>query len=155
LCQLYRKQYAAAARFYEEAFTAQPKLAEELNSHRYNAACAAALAGCGQGKDADHLDEKEKARLRGRALAWLRADLEAMGRLLDMGADPARLAAGVGTVLRHWQADPDLAAVRGPEALGKLPEAERPAWKKLWDDAADVLARAQAKTAPEKKPDAK
>src|SRR5581483_6078749 len=70
LCQLYRKQYAAAARFYEEAFAGQPKLAEELNSHRYNAACAAALAGCGQGQDADKLDGKEKARLRGRALAW-------------------------------------------------------------------------------------
>jgi serine/threonine protein kinase/Flp pilus assembly protein TadD len=146
----------AAARFYEEAFTAEPKLAENLQAfHRYNAACAAALAACGQGKDADQLDEKEKARLRGRALAWLRADLEALSRLPDKGADAARLAAGVGTVLRHWQADPDLAGVRGAEALGKLPEAERQAWKKLWDDAADVLARAQAKTTPGKQSDAK
>ncbi len=157
LCQLYRKQYAAAARFYEEAFAAQPALAEKLGApgSRYDAACAAALAGCGQGKDADKLDAKEKARLRGRALAWLRADLEAMGRPLDKGADPARLATGVGNVLRLWQADPDLAGVRGPEALAQLPEAERQAWKKLWDDAADVLARAQAKTTPEKKSDPK
>jgi tetratricopeptide (TPR) repeat protein len=157
LCQLYLKQYAAAARFYEEAFADQPKLAEKLGAagSRYDAACAAALAGCGRGKDADKLDAKEKARLRGRALAWLRADLEAMGRLLDKGADPARLAAGVGNVLRHWQADPDLAGVRGAEALGKLPAAERQAWKKLWDDAADVLARAQAKTTPGKKSGAK
>jgi tetratricopeptide (TPR) repeat protein/serine/threonine protein kinase len=146
----------ASARFYEDAFAAQTKLADDLGaSHRYNAACAAALAGCGQGKDADQLDAKEKARLRGRALAWLRADLEAMGRLLDKGADPARSAAGVGTVLRHWQVDPDLAGVRGAEALGKLPEAERQAWKKLWDDAAGVLARAQARATPEKKPGAK
>ena len=43
----------AAARFYEEAFAAQPKLADDLGAaHRYNAACAAALAGCGQSKDA-------------------------------------------------------------------------------------------------------
>jgi serine/threonine protein kinase/Flp pilus assembly protein TadD len=145
----------AAARFYEEAFAAQPKLAEEPNSHRYNAACAAALAGCGQGKDSDKLDEREKARLRGQSLSWLRADLKALGRLRDKGPDPPRLAAGVGTVLRHWQVDPDLAGVRGAEALGKLPEAERQAWKKLWDDAADMLARAQAKTTPEKKSGAK
>jgi hypothetical protein len=141
----------AAARFYEEAFAEQPKVAEGVNSHRYNAACAAALAAAGQGKDADQLDEKEKARLRGRALAWLRADLEAMGRLPDKGADPARLAAGVGTVLGHWQADPDLAGVRGAEALGKLPEAERQPWQKLWQDVADLLKPAQRKPAPEKK----
>ena len=155
LCSL-KHLNGAAARCYAEAFAAEPKLAEDLQAfHRYNAACAAALAGCGQGKDADTLDAKEKARLRGRALDWLRADLEAMGRLPDKGADPARSAAGVGTVLRHWQVDPDLAGVRGAEALGKLPEAERQAWKKLWDDAAGVLARAQAKTTPEKKPGAK
>ncbi len=145
----------AAARFYEEAFAGQPKLAEEPNSHRYNAACAAALAGCGKGRDADQLDAKEKARLRGRALAWLRADLEAMGRLPNKGPDGARRAAGVGSVLQRWQVDRDLVGVRGAEALGKLPEAERPAWKKLWDDAADVLARAQAKATPGKRSDAK
>jgi tetratricopeptide (TPR) repeat protein len=151
LCQLYRKQYAAAARFYEEAFTAERKLSEQLNSHRYNASCAAALAGCGQGKGADKLDEKEKARLRRRALAWLRADLEAMGRLLDNGADPARLAAGVGSVLRHWLADPDFAGVRGPQALANLPDAERQPWQQLWNDVADLLKRAQGKATSEKK----
>src|SRR5262249_38068996 len=122
LCSL-KHLNGGAARFYEEAFAEQPRLAENLQAfHPYNPARAAALAGCGQGRDADKLAEKEKARLRGRALAWLRADLEAMG-LLDKGADPARLGAGVGNVLRHWQVDPGLAGVRGPEALAKLPEA--------------------------------
>ena len=46
-------------------------------SDRYNAACTAALAGCGQGVDADKLDAKERARLRQQALDWLRADLKA------------------------------------------------------------------------------
>src|SRR5262249_44479124 len=133
-------------------FAEQPRLAENLQAfHRYNAARAAALAGCGQGQDADKLDAKEKARLRGRALAWLRADLEAMGRLLDKGADPARLAAGVGKVLRYGQADPGLAGVRGPEALAKLPEAERQPWQKLWKDVSDLLRRAEGKAASEKK----
>jgi hypothetical protein len=40
------EQPFAAARWYSEAFAAQPKLADDLNAgHRYEAACAAALAG--------------------------------------------------------------------------------------------------------------
>jgi tetratricopeptide (TPR) repeat protein len=156
MCVQYKKFNRAAAQLFAQAFAEQPQLADDLKAqHRYNAACAAALAGCGQGKDADQLDGNEKARLRGQALIWLRANLEAMGRLLDKEANQAPTAAGVAATLKHWQADPDLAGVRGPEALAQLPEAERQAWKKLWDDAADVLSRAQAKAMPEKKPDAK
>jgi tetratricopeptide (TPR) repeat protein len=153
LCQMYRKQYAAAARFYAETFAAEPKLAEGLNSHRYCAACAAALAGCGQGEDAAGLDHKERARLRRQALDWLRADLAAWGRLLDKEPDSAGRSAVV--VLQHWQADPDLAGVRGPEALGKLPEGERQSWRQMWADLAETLTRAQAKLAPEKKSEVK
>src|SRR5215472_4056243 len=42
---------------------------------RYNAANAAALAGCGQGEDAAKLNDNERTRLRQQALTWLRADL--------------------------------------------------------------------------------
>src|SRR5437763_2953473 len=45
--------------------------ADPRTSVHYNAACAAALAGCGQGKDADQSDEKERGRLRRQALDWL------------------------------------------------------------------------------------
>jgi hypothetical protein len=87
LCSL-KGLHRAAVRFYEEAFAAQPKLAGYLNpGHRYNAACAAALAGCGQGQDAAKLDDKERAGLRRQALDWLRADLEAWRRLLDQEPD--------------------------------------------------------------------
>jgi serine/threonine-protein kinase len=155
LCERCHRQYAAAARFYAEAFAAQPQRAEELNGHRYDAACAAALAGCGRGEEADKPDDKEKVRLRGQALEWVRADLQALADLPDKAADPARSAAAVGGVLKHWQADPDLAGVRGAEALAQLPEAQRQEWRKLWDDAAEMLAHAQARATPEKKPDAK
>jgi hypothetical protein len=57
--------------------------------------------------------------------------------------------------LRHWQEDADFAGVRGPQALAKLPETERQAWQKLWDDIASALSRVQVKTTPEKKPSAK
>src|SRR5262249_20859143 len=66
LCKLACKErFAAASRFYCEAFAAQRTLAEDLGArHRYNAACAAALAGCGRGKDATALNAKDRARLR-------------------------------------------------------------------------------------------
>jgi hypothetical protein len=65
-----RKQlYTAAAHFCANAFTADPKLAGDVPAGtRYNAACVAALAGCGRGKDADQVDEKERARLRQQAI---------------------------------------------------------------------------------------
>jgi serine/threonine protein kinase/Tfp pilus assembly protein PilF len=155
LCQApYRQQYAAAVRFYGAAFTAEPKLsADPRTMHRYNAACAAVQTGCGQGKDADKLDAKESARLRRQALDWLRADLEAWVRLLNQHQDMIRPL--IAQQMRHWQADTDFAGVRGPEALAKLPEAERQLWQKLWDDVANTLARAQQKTKPEKKSGAK
>ncbi len=42
--------------------------------------------------------------------------------------------------------DPDFNGVRGPDALVKLPEAERETWQQLWADVADMLARSQGKT---------
>ena len=44
------------------------------------------------------------------------------------------------TVL-DWQKDPDLAAVRDPAALSKLPEAEQVAWRNLWAQVDTLLAR--------------
>jgi tetratricopeptide (TPR) repeat protein len=149
ICSLKRLN-RAAIRFYEGAFAADPKLLDDLGAaHRYKAACAAALAGCGQGQDADKLNDKERARLRRQALDWLRADLEGWGRLLDRGQDKDRPI--IVEQLRHWLADTDFTGVRGPAALAKLPEAERPAWQKLWGDVAETLARVQTRASPEKK----
>ena len=147
LCSLKRLN-RAAARFYEEAFVAEPKLADDLGTgHRYNATCTAALAGCGQGKDADKLEDKDRAGLRRQALDWLRADLDALGRLL--ANKPLEARPLVVQKMRLWLADTDFAGVREPEALAKLPEAERQLWQKLWGDVADTLARTQATKVPE------
>ncbi len=60
LC-VFKKLYAAAARFYGDAFTAEPELAEAVPAGtRYYAACAAAQAGCAHGQDAEKLDDKER-----------------------------------------------------------------------------------------------
>jgi tetratricopeptide (TPR) repeat protein len=141
VCQK-KRLYAAAARLSREAIAAQPDLvASPLNGLRYNAACAAALAGCGAGEDADKLTDAERAGLRQQALDWLRADLDAWRGMLDKEPDKARPA--VAHTMRYSLGDPDFNGVRGPDALAKLPEAERKEWQKLWADVADTLARAR------------
>jgi tetratricopeptide (TPR) repeat protein len=147
LCQWYRKRYVAAARFYGEAFEAEPQLAElkspafRHSIHRYNAACCAALAGCGKGEDAALLDDKDLVRLRNQARAWLRADLQAWAKWADKGKADDR-ASAVKT-LQHWKTDTDLAGVRDREPLAQLPEAEQEAWRKLWADVEELLKKAQ------------
>jgi len=139
LCQLPCRQFnAAAARLFTDAFAADPKLANDLDiGNRYAAACAAALAGCGQGKDAANLEAKEYARLRGQALAWLTADLAAYRSMLAQA--PAKVRQG----MQHWQQDSDFNGVRGAAALAKLPEAERQEWRKLWEEVEELRKRAE------------
>jgi serine/threonine-protein kinase len=148
--QPYKQLYLTAARLYRDAFARQPRL---VAAHRYNAACAAALAGCGQGKDAAALDQMQRASWRQQALDWLRADLTAWARHLEAKTAQARAAAQ--QQLKHWQQDADFAGVRDPEALARLPEAERSAWQKLWTDVADTLATAQGTASPAKNPNPK
>jgi serine/threonine protein kinase/Tfp pilus assembly protein PilF len=145
----YKSLYAAAVRFYAAAFAAEPKLnGEQPSAPRYNAACAAALAGCGRGKDVEGMGEEEAAHLRQQALDWLRADLGAWRRHLEKG--PVKDRPVIVGQLRHCLEDPDLAGVRGKEPLARLTEAERLAWQKLWADVADTLARAEKQIAAEK-----
>jgi Flp pilus assembly protein TadD/serine/threonine protein kinase len=146
LCSL-KRLHRTAARFYAEAFAAESRPADHLSGHRYSAACAAALAGCGQGEDAGKLDEDERVRLRAQALSWLRADLAAWVLMLNEKSDKA--VPFVANIMRLWLANPDLTGVRGP-ALAQLPEAERQAWQKLWTDVADLLSRAE-RAMPQKK----
>jgi serine/threonine-protein kinase len=164
LCQQdYKRLYATSARLYAAAFTEQPTLADDLRGgHRYRAACAAACAGCGQGQGAAKLDDKERVRWRQQARDWLRADLALWGKHLK-GKTPGA-AAAMQKVLRHWQGNADLAGLRDPAALAKLPEAERQACRQLWADVAALLKQArgpdkpagptpsQAKEVPAKKP---
>ena len=82
---------------YEKAFALHPPLAEDARAqHRYNAACAAALAGP---------DTHAKA------LAWLREELGRMEDWLDTG--PTALV----WRLEHWKRDRDLTSIRDRDDL--------------------------------------
>jgi tetratricopeptide (TPR) repeat protein len=147
LCQLdYRQLFAASARFYEAAFADRPGLAEDLQEgHRYNAACAAAQAASGQGKDAPPLDAAARSRWRRKALDWLGADLKGWSGRLDAGPDQAR--AEVVRMLRHWKADSDLAGLRDEAGLARLSGDDRKACEALWAKVDALLRRAEKATA--------
>ncbi len=132
--------YTESATLYAGAFAEEPGLAENLASGaRYSAACAAALAGCGQGQDAAALDDAGRRRWRGQARDWLRADLSLWAKRIEGKADGR---AGAAAALRHWQDDADLAGVRDADGLAKLPAEERGAWRKLWADVDALLKKA-------------
>src|SRR5262249_10894118 len=124
-------------------------LAAPLAHHRYRAACAAAMAGCGQGRDVDDLDEKGRADFRRQARDWLRGELEAQRRLLK--TEPEKTSWTVARDLQRWLRDPEFAGVGEPTALARLPAAERKAWQKLWADVTDTQARAEGTAPPEPK----
>jgi serine/threonine protein kinase/Flp pilus assembly protein TadD len=149
-----RKRYATAARFYAEVFASELRLQENRQAeNRCIAACVAALAATGQGRDAVALDDRERARLRRQALNWLRPELDRWDHL----SDQARFAAA--NILQNFLGSPDFVGVRGKEALAKLPQEERALWQKLWIDAAtravETLARAKGKSAQQNKSDSK
>jgi hypothetical protein len=149
-CLPARQLYAAAARFYAEAFRIQPQLAGAQPSElRNNAACAAALAGCGQGKDAEALSPEERARLRQRALEWLRAEVAAWRAVLERARGKA--APVVAQQMAHWLQDTNFAGVRGPEALARLPKEEREAWQKFWAEVEQLCSKARAEVPAPKK----
>jgi serine/threonine-protein kinase len=142
LCQV-KRMNAAAARFWAEAFAAEPKLAVDLNAaHRYKAACSAALAAAGKGKDADALPTGRRLALRRQALTWLRADLAAWSTAL---AGRPAVAAVVWQQMQHWQKDADLAGIRDKETLAKLPADEQQSFAQLWADVAELWKKAEQK----------
>jgi tetratricopeptide (TPR) repeat protein len=141
VCQ-FTNRTGAAARLYFDAFAADAHLTEDLHSgHRYHAARAAALAGCGLGVDGATLDEAERKRWRRQARDWLRADLAAWATTLDSGSPAAR--APVAEIVAHWQADPDLAGLRESRAMANLPADERTECLALWQAAGNLLRRAR------------
>ncbi len=142
LCaQPFQKRYAAAARLFDGAFTADPKLAADLTpAHRYYASTYAVLAAGGEGIDPP-ADAAARTVLREKAFGWLRADLD-LRRKQAASADAAERATAAGA-MGYWLADASLSGVREPGPLAKLPAAERSEWETLWANVKATLADAQ------------
>jgi serine/threonine protein kinase/Flp pilus assembly protein TadD len=153
LCRRYQRRYGDAVRLYAGALAEQPQLGDDPKQGlRYQAACTAALAAAGQGKDAAQLPEQDRANLRRQALTWLKADLDWYRKSVSLnpgaGAEKEpqspleKLAQaapdGPGTILwaaktlAHWQTDPDLASLREEKPLAMLPAAEQEALRQFW-----------------------
>jgi tetratricopeptide (TPR) repeat protein len=137
---------AAAARLFADAFVARPALADDLMSgHRYNAACYAAYAGCGKGRDEPPPGPADRARLRAQALGWLKADLAAWAQRLD--GSPTQARAAMVQQLRDWRINPDLGGVHNAGELAELPESERHQWQALWAEVDALLSWAEGRAA--------
>jgi tetratricopeptide (TPR) repeat protein len=119
----------AEAKLYAAAFAADPDLPRQPpRGLLYRAARAAAVAGRGGGADGTRLGEAERARWRRQARSWLRAELDAWAN--GLAADRSE----VERAQASWRADPDLAGLRDPQAIDKLPAAEREECLALWSD---------------------
>jgi tetratricopeptide (TPR) repeat protein len=127
---MFKRLYQTATRFYEEAFTEQPRL---LARARFAAACSGAQAGCGQGREETKPDAPESERLRTLALGWLREELNALAGKWDTNSQSVK------QQLKFWQGLALLASVREPDPLAKLPSAEQTEWRRLWADVARIL----------------
>jgi hypothetical protein len=73
-------------------------------------------------------------------LNWLRADLDLWTKLAR--SDDMNNRDLLQKMLKHWQTDADLAAVREKEGLEMLPAAEQEAWHKLWVEVTVLLHKA-------------
>src|SRR6185436_19285637 len=115
LCYRYKERPADAVLLYTAAFAAQKSLADEqTKNHRTNAACAAIRASTGA-----PVAVAEQAGFRGQALEWLRADLVHGATLLS--ADPPRDLTLLSDKFALWRKHSDLASVREPQELERLP----------------------------------
>ncbi len=136
----YKKEFKHATRFYAEAFKVEPKQANDLQAgHRYNAVCAAAMA-IAELEENESADERDKWLEQART--WLQADLDAWTKLLDENPQAALL---INHTLERWQADRQLASVRGESVLATIPADEQDAWRKLWADVQSLHTRSSTK----------
>ncbi len=95
---------------------------------------------CAEITDSESLDPNELARIRGKALSYFQRNVAGKkGQLATEGAkDRLSIEADCRNLLTHR----DFRFLRGEEALAKLPDAERRAWRQLWIDINDVRKQA-------------
>src|SRR5262249_43506710 len=85
-------RFAAAVRWWQEALELEPSLGDDRQvQHRYNAACAAALAARGHGKDDPPPSDEQRTKLRQQALHWLTVELGTWAKRLATASREQRV----------------------------------------------------------------
>ncbi len=141
---LSRKQLpTTAVKWYQQAFAEDASLAEDRHTgHRYNAACAALLTAAGKATEVDKVEDAERTRLKHQALAWLRDELAAWGKLSESKPEQSPQ---VVQALAHWQQDSDLASLRDEQQVQQLPVEDQELCRRLWADHAELVKRLREK----------
>jgi serine/threonine protein kinase/Flp pilus assembly protein TadD len=131
--------------FLQKTKTIEPKILPS-SAHaviRYDAACGLILSGCGKTSMASQFNEARRVQLRQQACDWLRDDLQQYRQQIQGGNPEA--ARNIAAKMTSWQQDTDLAGVREPKELAKLPEAERQAWERMWSEVKELARQADSR----------
>ena len=83
----------------------------------------------------------ERARWRAQALDWLRADLARWTDQLNRSSDSR---SSIQSELRRWLREKDLAGIREPNELARLPESERADYIRFWAGVQELFVRSLA-----------
>jgi len=134
---LVKKRYSDAVRLFDEAFAAQPALANDLDSDTlFEAACAAARAA----EQAKAMPER--LRLLNQATAWLRANLVVWSIVLDRGKESDRQL--LLKSIYEWRSEPRFTSIREQEAILGWPPEQQAQCRALWRDVNLLVMRAEA-----------
>jgi hypothetical protein len=141
------EKYSRKAQEWADIFRLHPNVAEDLtNGFRFRAACTAVLAAAGTGREPAQLDAEKAKRqeeLRDQANQWLRQDLALFDEHRH-GGQVERILLVIQKI-SQWEGDTALATVRA-DAVDKLPEKERAAWRSLWREETQLIAKIRKDT---------
>jgi eukaryotic-like serine/threonine-protein kinase len=128
--------HVKGARLWADVLASTPAL---LAEHGFDAAAAAALAGCGTGVDTQGLGEAERAAFRKQAVVWLNGQLDACEQKFAKRRQED--ITSVHEALRPWRTSWKLVPLRDPAERARLPSDEQEACRKLWTRLGVVLER--------------
>jgi WD40 repeat protein/serine/threonine protein kinase len=144
------RQYAMATQLFSDALATDVNLGDDRELQvRYNAACVATLTAAEQGYDEPPVSEADKLKHRLQALEWLKAELSSWSEILESAPPDIRMQ--IAEILKYWQTDTDLASIRDPAALARLPANEQEAFTKLWADVEALLRKLPTTQPPPEK----
>jgi hypothetical protein len=141
----YKRLYGDSVRFFgdlladKDAALVMGEKGRALQS--FNAACAAAKAGSGQGEEAGRHDERQRQAWRKQGLAWLKVSLTYWQKQLSSDDPGARAEAR--SRLQFWRKTRALTALRDPGAAAGHSAEERAEVAAFWAEVERSLRQAE------------